>query len=339
MTLFKRLFFTVLFFIAIGAGALSYGNYYLSQAFGSTDKTTPLILEFPKGQHARHVIAEITEYYALDEGVLNSSQLTYGFSRLLGRVNHLRAGVYEIKPSYNWFDVWSMLSKGDELQFSVTLVEGHTLEQWLVKLNEAPYLKGKASKAADTLKDKLGAPVSSLEGLLLPETYTYRAYSSTESVLKHAYDSMQQELTEIWERRSANCPVASPYELLVLASIIEKETGISGERRLVASVFSNRLATGMRLQSDPTTIYGIENFDGNLTRSHLREKTAYNTYKIKGLPPTPIAMPGRASLEAAANPASSPYYYFVADDTGGHVFSETLKEHNKAVRRYQLNKE
>ena len=148
---------------------------------------------------------------------------------------------------------------------------------------------------------------------------------------------MQKTLADVWSNRSEACPVESPYELLILASIIEKETGVSGES-LVASVFANRLAIG-RLQSDPTTIYGIEDFDGNLTRAHLREKTAYNTYRINGLPPTPIAMPGKASLEAAANPDDSPFYYFVADDTGGHVFSETLEEHNKAVRRYQLNKE
>ncbi len=339
MTLLKRLFLIALFFIVIGAGVLGYGYYYLSQPFGNVHQSEPLVLEFPKGKHARYVVAQVTQHYSLDKSVLNNTQLSYGFSRLLGGVSHLRAGVYEIKPTHNWFDVWRKLANGDELQFSVTLVEGHTLEQWLLKLNEATYLTGDAQTAADRLRTELGASYDSLEGLLLPETYTYRAYSSAESILRDAYESMQRTLADVWNERSDDCPVDSPYELLVLASIIEKETGIAGERSLVASVFANRLAIGMRLQSDPTTIYGVENFDGNLTRAHLREKTAYNTYRINGLPPTPIAMPSRASLEAAANPDESPYYYFVADDTGGHVFSKTLEEHNKAVRRYQLNKE
>ncbi|ASG65730.1 aminodeoxychorismate lyase [Idiomarina piscisalsi] len=339
MTLLKRLFVIAFFFGVIGAGALSYGYYYLSQPFTSSSVNEPLILEFPKGKHARYVITQVSKHYALGESILDNKQLRYGFSRLLGGVSHLRAGVYEVKPEHNWFDVWSMVSNGDELQFSVTLVEGHTLQQWLFTLNSAPYLSGDAKSAANALQESLGPTVDSLEGLLLPETYTYRAYSTVSGILKNAYESMQKTLADVWSSRSEACPVESPYELLILASIIEKETGISGERSLVASVFANRLAIGMRLQSDPTTIYGIEDFDGNLTRAHLREKTAYNTYRINGLPPTPIAMPSKASLEAAANPDDSPFYYFVADDTGGHVFSETLEEHNKAVRRYQLNKE
>ena len=164
-----------------------------------------------------------------------------------------------------------------------------------------------------------------------------RNQKSDKDILRRAYQAMQQKLDVIWQQRSADCPVDTPYELLILASIIEKETGIDGERAMVASVFANRMATGMRLQSDPTTIYGIEAFDGNLTRAHLREKTAYNTYRIDGLPPTPIAMVSEASLRAAADPAQSDYFYFVANGEGGHVFSKTLEEHNKAVRKYQLN--
>ena len=156
------------------------------------------------------------------------------------------------------------------------------MEQWLFMIERGNILTGDAQTAADRLRAELGASYDSLEDLLLPETYTYRAYSSAESILRDAYESMQRTLADVWNERSDDCPVDSPYELLVLASIIEKETGIAGERSLVASVFANRLAIGMRLQSDPTTIYGVENFDGNLTRAHLREKTAYNTYKLMG---------------------------------------------------------
>lgn len=161
------------------------------------------------------------------------------------------------------------------------------------------------------------------------------AGTSALEILREAYKTQQQRLYSAWQQRAADLPYTEPYELLIMASIIEKETGIKGERDIVSSVFVNRLQTGMRLQSDPTTIYGVANFDGNLTRAHLREETAYNTYRIDGLPPTPIAMPSVASLLAAAQPASTEYFYFVADGSGGHVFSRTLEEHNKAVNRYQ----
>ncbi|PWW39220.1 UPF0755 protein [Idiomarina loihiensis] len=314
--------------------ALVSGRWYLSQPVQS-DARTPLLLDFRGGATARSVTSQVTEHFGKGH-----STLSYRLSQVFADINHLQAGLYEIHGQQSWFDIWSMLSQGREKTFTVTLVEGLTLKQWRAQLKQQPYLKDESSAlSAAELRLKLGVTEDSLEGVLLPETYSYRAYTTDIAILKQAYQSMQKVLENAWQKRSDRCPVNSPYELLILASIIEKETGVADERPLVASVFANRLAINMRLQSDPTTIYGIENFDGNLTRAHLREKTQYNTYRINGLPPTPIAMPGKASINAAANPVRSPYYYFVADKSGGHVFSETLEEHQQAVRRYQLNQE
>jgi UPF0755 protein len=169
----------------------------------------------------------------------------------------------------------------------------------------------------------------------MADTFSYQAYTDDVTLLKQAHQKLTTELQRQWQQRATDLPYKNPYELLIMASIIEKETGVAGERALVSSVFVNRLNATMRLQSDPTTIYGIENFDGNLTRAHLRQETAYNTYRIAGLPPTPIAMVSRASLKAAAHPARSDYFYFVADGSGGHVFSQTYEQHQQAVNRYQ----
>lgn len=320
--------------LVIAASILFSGRWYLSQPINN-EATAPLLLNFQKGATARSVTQRVTQHFESGHPAL-----TYRLSQIFSEIDHLQAGLYEIDGQESWFDVWNMLSHGHEKSFSVTLVEGHTFQQWLAQLQQQPYLVIKTDKLSEQgLIKRLGIDKPSIEGLLLPETYSYRAHTTDLSILEQAYTSMQEVLMHAWEERSDRCPVDSPYELLILASIIEKETGLAGERALVASVFANRLSTGMRLQSDPTTIYGIDNFDGNLTRAHLREKTAYNTYRINGLPPTPIAMPGKASIEAAANPARSPYYYFVADKSGGHVFSKTLEEHQQAVRRYQLNQE
>lgn len=325
----------IVFLLALSAvAAVLAARWYLSLPVQSAP-ATPLLLDFRDGATARSVTKKVTHHFEHGQATL-----IYRLSQVFSDIDHLQAGLYQIEAQDNWFDVWSMLRQGREKAFSVTLVEGLTLEQWLAHLKQQPYLKSVSSTLAKAeLIERLGATEVSLEGVLLPETYRYRAYDTDVSILRQAYESMQATLAHVWNERSSRCPVNSPYELLVLASIIEKETAVASERPLVASVFTNRLTTGMRLQSDPTTIYGIDNFDGNLTRSHLREKTAYNTYRINGLPPTPIAMPGKASIEAAASPARSPYFYFVADKSGGHVFSETLKEHQRAVRQYQLNQE
>ncbi len=293
----------------------------------------PVLLEVERGAHTRSILKELH-----DQGVIADISLAYLASRLWRQGEHIQAGVYQLQPGMSLQQLWSKLKRGDQYQFQVTLVEGHTFAQWRQRLQQQPYLQvtsqgmsEKALLAAVTGTDEF----SSLEGLLAPDTYSYQAYTDDLLLLRQAYQEQQRLLAEFWRERDADLPYTSPYEMLIMASIIEKETGHAGERPLVSSVFVNRLKLGMRLQSDPTTIYGIPDFDGNLTRAHLREQTAYNTYRISGLPPTPIAMPGAASIRAAAHPVTSDFLYFVADGSGGHVFSKTLEEHNRAVNRYQ----
>lgn len=331
----KKLLIAVVVLIALCAMGYWSALNYLAQPLAQGKTVTTQLLPVQRGDSARFIVAKINQQWQRPTTVLD-----YRLSQFLIGINRIKAGVYDINGQDNWFDVWQKLAKGDEKQFSVTLVEGQTLQQWITKLQRQPFLESRI--VGDNL-DALGQQLEfiqdypSPEGLFLPETYHYRAFTSDYDVLQRAYQALQQPLQQIWKQRSSACPVNSPYELLTLASIIEKETGQDGERALVASVFANRLNVGMRLQSDPTTIYGIDNFDGNLTRAHLREKTAFNTYRIDGLPPTPIAMVSLASLKAAANPAASDYFYFVANQKGGHVFSKTLEQHRQAVRKYQLN--
>ncbi|MDX1704952.1 endolytic transglycosylase MltG [Pseudidiomarina sp.] len=293
----------------------------------------PILFEVEPGSHARIILKRLNH-----QQLVGDLSLTYLASRLWQVGGQLKAGVYQLEPGLTLEQLWTKLEHGDQYQFQVTLVEGQTLAQWLQRLHQQPYLQSVTRDLSEQalLAEVTGsASFSSLEGLLAPDTYSYQAYSTDLLLLRQAYQEQQQLLNQFWRERAEDLPYKSPYEMLIMASIIEKETGYAGERPLVSSVFVNRLRLGMRLQSDPTTIYGIANFDGNLTRAHLREATPYNTYKISGLPPTPIAMPGTASLRAAAHPATSDYLYFVADGSGGHVFSKTLAEHNKAVNRYQ----
>lgn len=252
----------------------------------------------------------------------------------------VRQGTYRLDENTRLRDALNTFVEGDVYRLNVTLVEGLRLTDWLAKLAGAEYLEHTLDEVSEaTLAERLGAEHSKLEGLFLPETYTYTPGDSDYDVLERAYGHMQEFLDEAWQSREANLPVETPYEALILASIIEKETGIAEERPLIASVFINRLRRGMRLQTDPTVIYGMgDNFDGNIRKRDLQAHTPYNTYVIDGLPPTPIAMPSQEAIRAVLNPAKSQYYYFVAKGEGRHYFSRTLREHNNAVRRYILNR-
>ena len=290
-----------------------------------------LLLQVKRGDTARSISARVNQHFAR-----TSNTLDYRLAQFFIGVDRIQAGLYEISPADSWQQFWQKLARGDEKQFKVTLIEGLRFSEWLQQLKQQPYLS--AELKTDSLSEQLPflQDYPSPEGLFLPETYSYRAHTSDLELLTQAHEALERELEDAWRARNRECPVSTPYELLILASIIEKETGIDGERETVASVFCNRLNNGMRLQSDPTTIYGIDDFDGNLTRQHLRTKTPYNTYRIDGLPPTPIAMVSAESLAAAAQPAQTDYFYFVADNSGGHVFSKTLEEHNRAVYKYQI---
>jgi UPF0755 protein len=232
-----------------------------------------------------------------------------------------------------------MLINGDSTQIGVTFIEGWTFRQMRNELNRHDGVRhiGMSLSDAEILR-RIGAEESHPEGLFFPDTYYFSSNMSDLDILSRAYQAMRQKLKHAWESRASGLPYASPYEALIVASIVEKETGKVDERGQIASVFLNRMRIGMRLQTDPTVIYGMGNqFDGNLRKQDLQNDTPYNTYTRSGLPPTPIAMPGMESIEAALHPATNNgYMYFVGKGDGSHVFSRTLAEHNRAVSRYQL---
>jgi UPF0755 protein len=257
---------------------------------------------------------------------------------LRGDTRRLKAGEYRFRDGINARELLAQVTRGDVVSYAFTIIEGWSFAQLRTALGEIPKLRHTLSGASDDeVMARLGHAGQHPEGRFLPETYRYIAGMSDLDVLARAYRHMQRALEEEWAQRAPELPLAAPYDALILASIVEKETALADERGRIAGVFVNRLRRGMRLQTDPTVIYGMgADFDGNLRAKDLRTDTPYNTYTRAGLPPTPIALPGRASLHAALNPAATKALYFVARGDGSHVFSETLSEHNAAVITYQL---
>ena len=258
-------------------------------------------------------------------------------ARLNGLAHRLQVGEYAITAGMTPRELLEQIVAGRVIQYPLTVVEGWTFAQLRQALAAHPKIVQtlRETDAAEIMA-RLGRPGAHPEGWFFPETYHFPAGTTDESFLRRALAAMERRLDEIWIRRAPDIPLDDPYEALILASIIEKETGVAAERSEVAGVFARRLRQGMLLQTDPTVIYGLgERFDGALRRSDLLTDTPYNTYTRRGLPPTPIALPGAASLAAAVDPAPGDTLYFVADGDGGHVFSRTLEEHNRAVRRYR----
>ncbi len=248
----------------------------------------------------------------------------------------LKAGLYELSADSVINNI-KKINQGEQVSFSFTIIEGQALRDILNALITAPHLQN------DLKLEQLGEQIigrqTHLEGWLFPDTYHYHSNDTASSLLKRAAQKMQQTLADAWQQRANDLPYDTAYEALIMASIIEKETALASERPLIASAFINRLNTNMRLQTDPTVIYGLgEDFDGDIKRKDLINYTPYNTYRINGLPPTPIAMPSKEAILAAVNPPKSEYVYFVAKGDGSHQFSTTLKQHNAAVNRYILNK-
>ena len=251
----------------------------------------------------------------------------------------LQAGEYLITPDMTKRELLDMFLQGQVRLFGVTLVEGRTLKEVLEVLNNHPKLTSPMElndviAIVDNMEEG-GNP----EGLFYPDTYNFESGTSVETILRIAYDRLEKVLAEEWENRAEGLPYNSPYEALIMASIVERETGAPFERGDIAGVFVRRLNKRMRLQTDPTVIYGVgDRYTGRITRSMLREPTAYNTYVIRGMPPTPIALAGREAIHAALNPKDGSYLYFVAKGDGTHQFSNTLAEHNQAVRKYQIGR-
>ncbi|BBN81890.1 aminodeoxychorismate lyase [Pseudoalteromonas sp. A25] len=257
------------------------------------------------------------------------------YSKFLPRQFQLKAGVYELR-GLRVLEAIAKIHRGEQKQFAFTIIAGETFDDVFRKLAKSPYLTVPEDKQQLQTALKMD---TSPEGWFLPETYHYEAYSNAASLLMRANLKMQKVLAQAWQQRVSQLPLESPYQALILASIIEKETGYAPERNTIASVFVNRLNKKMRLQTDPTVIYGLgETFDGDIKRSHLKQYTPYNTYRIKGLPPTPIAMPSADAIYAATQPAETPFYYFVSKGDGQHQFSKSLREHNQAVQKYILKR-
>ena len=323
-------------FALIVAGAV--GLVWLAGAFAyyalteMPVATLPAQFSIKTGSSLKSAAAQMKQ-----AGVLRHPALFVLLGRLMGKATNLKAGFYEFDRPVTPLELLRKITQGDYSLVSITLVEGWTFRQVRKALADEPGIERQIGDLPDAqVAQRLGIEQPTPEGWFFPDTYYFSHGTSDLRILRRAHDLMKSHLAAQWERRAENLPIASPYEALILASIIEKESGKQDERPLIAAVFVNRLRAGMRLQTDPTVIYGLgEAFDGNLRRADLLADTAWNTYTRTGLPPTPIAMPGLASLAAALSPAPSDALYFVARGDGSHQFSRTLVEHERAVTKYQ----
>ncbi len=293
---------------------------------------TPLEFSITQGSSLRAAAAQLR-----DAGLIVNPWAFVLLGRIHGRSGEIKAGHYQVSEPMSPRALLDLVTRGMVTQRAIRFIEGWTLKQVRAALAGHADLKHDTPALTDAqLAQAVGAAEASLEGLVFPDTYYFPKGSSDLSVLKRAYRSMQQELAAAWAARAPDLPLASPYEALILASIVEKETGAAAERPMVAAVFVNRLRRGMKLDTDPTVIYGLgDAFDGNLRKRDLLADTPYNTYTRAGLPPTPIAMPGQASLRAALNPAPGNALYFVARGDGSSQFSSNLADHERAVTKYQ----
>ena len=297
------------------------------------------VLEVGSGDSLRKVLNQVK-----NRGWLQYPRLVEWWARYQGLDQGLHIGEYRVEPGASAADLVRLLNRGDVIPYRVTLPEGITLFMALERLKREPMLIHSLSGVEDPMLKALLVETDeygnngSVEGWFLPETYQFTRGDSDLDILKRAHAAMIQTLKRAWAHRADNTPLTTPYEALVLASIVERETSVAEERPAIAGVFSRRLQRGMRLQTDPTVIYGLgEKYRGNLKHKHLRDSSnPWNTYVIKGLPPTPIALPGVAAIEAAVSPVVGKNLYFVARGDGYHAFAATLEEHHANIKRYQL---
>lgn len=316
--------------VAVGSGVYTY-NKINALAQQPIKPTEDKLLVIEKGTSGQKLAEQLVQ-----QGIVENTSLLPYLLKLRPDLSRFKAGVYSLENLSTLETLLIHLNSGKEIQLNVQFIEGKTFKAWRTQLQKAPYLNQTlAEKSEAEIAQLLGITQEKLEGWLAPDTYSYVPYSDDLALLKRAYQKQQKDLELAWQNRAENLPLAMPYEMLILASIVEKETALAKERPQVASVFINRLKNNWKLQTDPTVIYGLgDRYDGNIRKKDLLEPTPYNTYVIDGLPPTPIAMPSKASLTAVSKPDDTPYFYFVADGTGGHKFSRTLDEHNQAVRKW-----
>jgi UPF0755 protein len=327
-----RLLLVLMLLGIIAAGAVAWwGHRWLQTPIATL--TEPTIFEVPKGASLRTVASSLN-----DRNLLDQPQIWTAWARITKRAHSLKAGEYSLRPGMTPIELLRLLNSGEVLLHSITFIEGSTFADMRKALAREPSIRSTyAGRSDKEVMSALGQPDLHPEGQFFPDTYRYPRNTTDIELLGMAFRRMQQELKTAWESRSKDLPLAGPYEALILASIVEKETGLDSERPQIAGVFVERLRRGMRLQTDPTVIYGMMNtYDGNIRRADLRRDTPYNTYTRAGLPPTPIALPGLNSIRAAVNPDVSGALFFVAtgNGDGSHYFSRNLTEHNAAVKRY-----
>ena len=326
-----RVWRTLLLLILAGAlGAAAAVWWWLDHPLALASPTVELSVE--AGTPPREVAAAWVK-----AGVQTEAAWLYHWFRVSGQARRIRAGSYELEPGISPRGLLAKMVQGDEAFERVRLIEGWTWRQFRAALAKAPQLKPVSAGLTDAaLMDAIGLPGVAPEGRFFPDTYVYSRGVSDLTVLRRAAQAQQRLLQSVWDTRAAQLPLRTPDQALVLASIVEKETGQAADRGKIAGVFINRLRIGMPLQTDPTVIYGLgEAFDGNLRKRDLQTDTPFNTYTRGGLPPTPIAMPGLASLKAAVQPEPTSALYFVARGDGSSVFSSDLAAHNRAVNQYQ----
>lgn len=323
---------TFLFFVIIIGSALLFYNIYTFASKPAYDYAQEVFVEIPKGAPFGRIVDIL---YA--NGAINSK---WKF-QVLGTAKEFdktaRAGEYQLYSNMTPLQVITKIQSGEVYLHRVTIPEGFTLKQFAAKIEEAGL--GKAEAFMETAKDpklleKYDIPANSIEGYLYPDTYYFPKGVSERAIIEVMLRQMQSKFTTEMRGKAADINM-SVHEILTLASIVEKETGLASERPTIASVFLNRLARGMRLESDPTAVYGVDLQGGGVTASHVRDDNPYNTYKINGLPPTPIASPGIASIKAVLYPEDTKYFFFVAKGDGGHVFSATYEQHQKAVAEWR----
>ena len=334
-------FFIFLLILLLILGGVGFWGYQKLTSFVHTpvNVTQDQLLTIERGTTGSKLAALLEQ-----ENILEHADLLPWLLKLQPQLNKVKAGTYSLTGVKTLQDLLDMINSGKEAQFSVKFIEGKTFKEWRKNLENAPHLKqtlqGKTDKEIMALLDipavaKAVYEWNNMDGWLYPDTYNYTPNSTDLELLKRSTTRLQKVLDKAWNERDENLPLADPYQMLILASIVEKETGVAAERPQVASVFINRLKANMKLQTDPTVIYGMgESYTGNIRKKDLETITPYNTYMIEGLPPTPIAMVSESALQAVAHPPKTDFYYFVADGSGGHKFTRNLNEHNKAVQEY-----
>ena len=330
-----KYFLLPLFLLIFIVGGL--GAYYIY-----TWSKTPVVLEnavydfhIKRGDTLRSIATRLE-----DKGILKFSDLLILYGRYTGQDRMIKAGAYEIKIGDTPLDVLERIASGNMSQRRVALIDGFTTKQFLDRIQANPDIEVTIDpENPQELLTRLNIPYDSIEGLFFPDTYFFIPGDSDYDILRRAFVQLQSNLQEIWDKRDPSIPLKNMYELLILASIVEKETGDLSDRDKIAGVFINRLNANMLLQTDPTVIYGMgDSYEGRIRKVDLQTDTPWNTYTRKGLPPTPIANPSLAALKATSKPATHDYYYFVSRGDGGSVFAKDLQEHNRNVRRYILKK-